>query len=787
MSFDIKQPSYIALRNVIAERTNRIIAWTGSGLSVQAGLPTWSELKFSLLKVGEEKIKTVDPLDGNKIYKQIEVIRKTDNLWESFNRLKSFLGLTTYRDSIRESLKDTFSASIPKAYTYLWSLRISGLLNLNIDRIAARALIACYPDKIPSEFNGIKIGEYTHVLKSPQPFIANLHGNIDDYRSWIFTQSDLRKITKDKAYQTFISNCIASNTILFIGIGADDIAVGGHLEKLTNLNIDFGTHYWITSRCDKITDDWAEKIGIRVIRYNSQGNNHSALNEFFDDLQNYIPKDEIAHPINPKFSQIVKSNLPSPNELLKSDSDTIRLILNSKAKEILSDNVSNCYEIYDDFCKKYDEAIYRAWYTSDKDGNNKLLGYTLKKLKAKGAFGLVYLAKDNNNNDVAIKVLIEDERRRTDFLQCFRRGVRSMRILAKHNIEGMVAYKEAAEIPAFVVMDWINGPNLFDVVKAKQLNEWNFILKVSIELASIIESAHHLPERVLHRDLRPPNIMLRDFYSDPENWHVVVLDFDLSWHLGATEKSIFLGSSATGYLAPEQLRKITNVSTRHSSVDSFGFGMALYFIISGRDPYPAEHMHKNWESNVTESVNQLECKNWKSIQARFSRLIINATKDKQSDRWDFGQIRGELERLEEAYQDSSKIESAEFFAEEIISRSNYNNSYNWNQDKLTANISLASGFSIKLIGDESEKKVKLIISWIDMGSGANRNTSKWLLKTSSRIKENLKCMGWVIENISTAGQVLNIRAFIFVKKLKGNNLQKIVSSINNISDSFRLY
>ena len=186
---------------------------------------------------------------------------------------------------------------------------------------------------------------------------------------------------------------------------------------------------------------------------------------------------------------------------------------------------------YEEFFKKYDEAIYRAWYTSE---NSDLLGYRLEKLHAKGAFGRVYRAISPGGNQVAIKVLLEEERRRADFLQSFRRGVRSMQILSKRAVEGIVGYEEAYEIPSFVVMEWVEGPNLSDAVKSKIVSDWSDALRIGRDLSRIIENAHRTPERVLHRDLRPANIMLQGYYQNPANWNVVVLDFDLSWHLGVT-------------------------------------------------------------------------------------------------------------------------------------------------------------------------------------------------------------------------------------------------------------
>src|SRR3989337_2606612 len=126
-----------------------------------------------------------------------------------------------------------------------------------------------------------------------------------------------------------------------------------------------------------------------------------------------------------------------------------------------------------------------------------------------------------------------------------------MRCLSNRHVEGMVPYHAAFEIPAFVVMDLIVGPDLHKAVESRACEEWDTILKITVELAAVIRKAHLLPERVLHRDIRPSNVMLKDYYTDPDAWEVAVCDFDLSWHKDALEQSVL--QSASGYLAPEQL------------------------------------------------------------------------------------------------------------------------------------------------------------------------------------------------------------------------------------------
>ena len=240
----------------------------------------------------------------------------------------------------------------------------------------------------------------------------------------------------------------------------------------------------------------------------------------------------------------------------------MRFELNQRAEAILSGGTQASYEAYEEFVRDHEELIHQACFVPIRPNAYQLLGYQLHEAIGEGAFGTVYRATDDRGSEVAVKVLHDKVRRNGEMLQSFRRGVRSMRILARHGVQGMVPYRKASEIPPLVVMDFVEGWNLQRAVEARVLEDWTSILRFSKALAQIIRDAHALPERVLHRDLRPPNIMLEGFHGDGSPPRVVVLDFDLSWHLDAMEISITSAHSATGYLAPEQLVDLPGVSRR---------------------------------------------------------------------------------------------------------------------------------------------------------------------------------------------------------------------------------
>ena len=476
MSFNVQQSSHEALRSIIAEKTSKLVFWVGSGLSTGANLPTWPQLKHRLVKQLREKANDIVDDDSQHLKLAADHAEREKNYWIAFHILKDNLGPSSYRVAIREALRPALTATCPVAYQYMWKLGAAGVLNLNLDRLATKALGEVHPGRLPTEFSGRHAGKFVHSLKSPHPFVANLHGIGDDESTWVFTSRELAHLLKSDGYRTFIRSCLATTTTLFIGISADDHAAGGHVQALRDADIDVGPHYWLTDRNDLKTDAWAEQSGIQLIRYRS----HSEIIEFFEDVLNFVPTDEASLPpvVLECLSEAQETPLPSKERLSQLEAEEIRKILNTHAKQILSSDLTDSYSKYDEFSTNYDEAIYRAWYTSVTAPANKLLGFTLIENVARGAFGRVYRATDADGNDVAIKVLLEDIRRDPVLLRSFRRGVRSMRFLMNRDISGLVAYREASEIPAFVVMDWVDGPTLSEARAAHQINDWGSILKI---------------------------------------------------------------------------------------------------------------------------------------------------------------------------------------------------------------------------------------------------------------------------------------------------------------------
>lgn len=744
--FDFTQPAYGRLRKIYAERTRTLVAWAGSGLSVPATLPTWPQLRESLTRQARGKAETLDLRDREHRHAQISSVETIRSHWQAFQRLSELLGPASFEAAIHELLTPPRDAQCPPTYLALWSLRIGGMLTLNLDRFAARAFAEAHASVV-NEMTGRDAPRHASVFREDTPFIVNLHGTLNDSQSWVFTRSQVDRLLRDAAYRSFVDTLFKTRTVLFIGVSADDISAGGLLAALRDTGSDPGQHFWLTDRTDADTDQWAEKAGIQVIRYSPTPTHEVALEEVLADMRRFVSHDEPVPPGVPQDSPVTVAVLPPPEDLAHLSPEEIRTTLAAEAARILSDDSAAGHGAYASFRARYKRALHNAAFVDLTPPDNRLFGCRLSRQIGSGAFARVYAATDPSGEEVAIKLLRPEVALEEKMLGSFRRGIRSMRILTDRNVRNTVRYKTSYETPPCAVMDFVDGPNLESAIEDGVLVDLEDRLRVVHEASAAVLEGHRLPEQVLHRDLRPANIMLRGLFSDRDRWDVVVLDFDLSWHRGAQEVSIDLTDrSALGYLSPEQVRSVDGFSTRSAAVDTFGIGMTLFFALTGEHPRAGAAAESSWESQTRWRLRNSLATEWKSLPNRLARLIARATKVRQSERIDFAAFVEELDRLRKAHSDPSTIRSAQTWAEELVARGFVNEDYHWNADYRRAEVSRPSGLRIHVYGDDLGECVRLEADWASSGDLEWRKVAKYLPSRVDQFLSRLRTGGWVIES-----------------------------------------
>lgn len=738
------QPSYIALREIISVKTKEVVLWAGAGLSEPAKLPLWYKLREDLIEACKRAI--AGNFDESKEKKEglLKMAEAETDLWESFSYIKKCLGPTDFNSTIRFHFKHANTCPVPPLYSEFWRLGIAGAITTNIDGLVARAFSEVHRGHPIIDFFGINTKQHAEVLRDTPRFIANLHGKLDSDSSWIFTKEDLNRILSDKSFTTFLETIFLKTTVMFCGASISDHAVRSHLDKITQSGLRLSGHFWLTSTCSTEVEDWAAQTGISLIRY-SDKDNHSILRDVLADLRTYRSEDRTPDPVISESERKTRNlETLAPIELNTKPTNEIRMYLNKAAANILKSNAPDKAESYRKFRTEHEEGLYRSWFIKEGDQffEYKIIG-TIKK----GAFGSLYKVEDKNGKAFALKVLHVGIKDDSGKLNCFRRGVNSMKILTHHKIQGMVPLVDAWEIPTSILMEYIEGMDLAEAEFSQYISTWDLRLKSSIEVIEIIISAHELDAQVLHRDLRPPNIIIENLDLSDESTKIRICDFDLSWHKDAIDTSIAL-ESLNGYLAPEQLDPQLKKKSRSTYVDSFGFGMTLYFLLTGNNPAPYEQKNKeSWREKLLQAANGLSCRRWHSLPRRFARMIYFLTKDEQSSRWSLQEARDELLRLQTAFNGIENITSTEMVAEELIYRTKkYKHDYKWDKILLSAEIEVRPGLIFKVSGDELSKTVNLCLDWTALGDVHLKSLRKYLPQKIEGILSKLQSDGWVISS-----------------------------------------
>ncbi len=126
-----------------------------------------------------------------------------------------------------------------------------------------------------------------------------------------------------------------------------------------------------------------------------------------------------------------------------------------------------------------------------------------------------------------------------------------------------------------VIEDYIPGKTLAEIINEKQLDEAEAV-RIAKEVCDILEELHNLPTPIIHRDVKPSNVICT------EDGKVYLLDMDASkwYHADETDDTKYLGTM--GYAAPEQAGFGRSGSS--DKTDIYALGMMLNVMVTGAFP-----------------------------------------------------------------------------------------------------------------------------------------------------------------------------------------------------------
>jgi serine/threonine protein kinase/tetratricopeptide (TPR) repeat protein len=203
--------------------------------------------------------------------------------------------------------------------------------------------------------------------------------------------------------------------------------------------------------------------------------------------------------------------------------------------------------------------------------------YEILKRLGEGGMGAVYKAHDHElDRLVALKVIRPELAGRPDILRRFKQELILARQVTHKNVVRIFDLG-SADGRKFITMDYIEGQDLKSILVERGKLPPAEVVPIFQQICLGLEAAH--VEGVVHRDLKPQNIMV-----DDEN-RVWLMDFGLARSMemaGLTRTGVLMGTP--DYMSPEQARA-EKVDARS---DLFSLGIIVYEMLLGQLPFQAD-------------------------------------------------------------------------------------------------------------------------------------------------------------------------------------------------------
>ena len=220
--------------------------------------------------------------------------------------------------------------------------------------------------------------------------------------------------------------------------------------------------------------------------------------------------------------------------------------------------------------------------------------YRILDILGQGGVGTTYEAQDlQNSQRVALKAL--SLRRMSDWkmMELFEREAR---ILSQLNHPAIPRYLDYFQVDTaqdrsfYIAQQLAPGKSLAVIVESGWHPDQSEIQGLATQVLEILVYLHSLTPPVIHRDIKPQNIIRQ------ENGRVFLVDFGAvqdTYHNTVTGGSTVVGTY--GYMAPEQFRGQAVLST-----DLYGLGTTLLFLLTRKSPadLPQRKLKIDFRSHV---------------------------------------------------------------------------------------------------------------------------------------------------------------------------------------------
>lgn len=209
----------------------------------------------------------------------------------------------------------------------------------------------------------------------------------------------------------------------------------------------------------------------------------------------------------------------------------------------------------------------------DSHGESLRERYEMKGRLGSGGMGVVVKAEDTVlERTVAIKMLSEELAEYDEAREVFMREVRSLATLSHSNLVSVYDVVEDAERP-WMITEFVDGRTLEEAIQSQRMLSQAQVLDIGVQLSRAVEYLHS--EEMVHRDIKPGNIMLE------EDGALKIIDFGLARSIDDVSEGASQVRGTPAYMAPEQIEE----GELTDAIDIYQIGVTLHEVASGQLPF----------------------------------------------------------------------------------------------------------------------------------------------------------------------------------------------------------
>jgi serine/threonine protein kinase/curved DNA-binding protein CbpA len=279
----------------------------------------------------------------------------------------------------------------------------------------------------------------------------------------------------------------------------------------------------------------------------------------------------------------------------------------------------------------------------------------------KGGFGITYLVQDRDcfGESRVLKELFPHITETPDDAEedpavtaerLFQREAKILLSIQHPGIPKLYAYFAEGGY-SYIVQEWIPGQTLYDELKSrKRTFSEQEACTVLLELADILEYLHGHNPPIIHRDIKPQNLMRH------ENGKIQLIDFGAVYQAASVKSNYQTLIGSPGYAPPEQI-----IGSPVPQSDLYALGATVLYLLTAIHPskmFNHTTKHMEWESQVEVS--------WGFAELLTELLLVDLTKRLKSAT----ELKRRVQKLMGQFPKKSGAFISEFISTKVVPETN---------------------------------------------------------------------------------------------------------------------